>query len=515
MALNVKSIKKWNLWIIRITPAFCGALLTYFLNSTFSDDSWDSATISIYEATKDISLIDRWFLDASMFEQYWQIKLFIQLSEIVNVSYYQFHKLFLVLIVFFLIFTISSLVFRVTESKKWGFFAGIFCMLFPTWPLSSSSVLDYYLIALSMGLFGAKLFICSSSKILKFSGVVLILYSTGYAVMYVMAIIYILLYARISTKDQLKRILKSNLFLGLLVLLLGKYFLTRTIFPTKNRYQDYNKFLDLSSLDSWISILIGIKAFSSFIIYVAVMILLPFLLHIFLTRNLSIEAESAIKKGLGEVYKVRIVLLAFFGSTLPFIFVGKSTSLFWIEFNTGRHAIPLLVSLTLLLSVVGQNVTMLFRKNQFHRPIMILTFLSVFMLSLVPSAKSWSDRVEESRIRLAIIKTLKPYGESISPGIVRIQIKGSKNYTANASDASLVMFRISGNFNAQTSIIAEQFEAKIDMSGILQESNSARDSNIKLASECTTYILLESNNDPGHLLKNLEYRVLQNKFICP
>jgi hypothetical protein len=77
------------------------------------------------------------------------------------------------------------------------------------------------------------------------------------------------------------------------------------------------------------------------------------------------------------------------------------------------------------------------------------------------------------------------------------------------------MFRISGNFNAQTSIIAEQFEAKIDMSGILQESNSARDSNIKLASECTTYILLESNNDPGHLLKNLEYRVLQNKFICP
>jgi hypothetical protein len=73
----------YALVINQIGPILIGALVIFAMNWFFVADSWDSATIPIYEITDLDTIMENWFLDAAMFEQYVQVEFFTLVARFV------------------------------------------------------------------------------------------------------------------------------------------------------------------------------------------------------------------------------------------------------------------------------------------------------------------------------------------------------------------------------------------------------------------------------------------------
>jgi hypothetical protein len=500
-------------WILMYLPALFSASLMFLLNKPFLDDSWDSAVLPIYEITRLDYLLDEWFLNASIFEQYFQVKFFLFTANWLDISYFSIHKIFLSLIAFLIVSEVTHLVTNVTQNRNWGLFGGIFAALFPTWPLSIASVLDFYLLALWLGLIGVRTFTQSTKKSSRTLGLIAFLFSTGYAVMYPICISLFLIYKYLGLDSRVNPTLLRKLFWILFSTLLSKFVITRLLFPARENFEGYNSFLNLIYFESWISVFTGVKAYSSFALYFAIVILVPICIQSLLSTSKTAQSMTYLLINPRSNSLLKFCILLIFASVLPFIFVGKSTSLFWIEYNTGRHAIPLIMALPLALSILGQSILEATKFLRFSRIPMAISITLIFSVSIFIGSKSWVQRIEESRIRTAVYQALEPWSDKIAPGLVRIELQGPRPYSANTLDAALLMFRLTNNLYHYTILRTDGLGA-VESFPTFSQLRQSRYPFQKNSTNCKSDFLLNVNSDPGTLLSNLNYKVVNYSQSC-
>lgn len=499
--------------ILIYLPALFSASLIILLNKPFLDDSWDSAVLPIYEITKLDYLLDEWFLNASLFEQYFQVKVFLLAANWLDISYFSIHKIFLSLIAFLIVSEVTYLVLNVTQNRNWGLFGGIFAALFPTWPLSIASVLDFYLLALWLGLIGVRTFTQSKKRSSRSLGLLAMLLSTGYAVMYPICISIFLIYKYLGLISGVDPKLLKRLFWILFSTLLSKFVITRLLLPARENFEGYNSFLNPVNFDSWFSVFIGFKAFSSFTLYFAIIILVPICIYSLLSTTKTAQPLTYMRLSPRSNSLLKFSIILIFSSILPFIFVGKSTSLFWIEYNTGRHAIPLIMALPLALSILGQSILEATKFLRFSRIPMAISITLIFSVSIFIGSKSWVQRIEESRIRMAVYQALEPWSDKIAPGLVRIELQGPRPYSANTLDAALLMFRLTNNLYHYTILRTDGLGA-VESLPTLSQLRQSRYPFQKNSTNCKSDFLLNVNSDPGTLLSNLNYKVVNYSQSC-
>jgi len=141
-----------------------------------------------------------------------------------------------------------------------------------------------------------------------------------------------------------------------------------------------------------------------------------------------------------------------FAATIPYIAVGKSTSLFWIEFNTGRHAIPLMISLSIFLSVLGSQLFQFYKLDVGHRLLKGSVVLALIATSVFSMSKSFNIRLENQNLIEKISNSLKDANFKPSPGLVNIYLSDQPNINLNARDSALMMFRLTHDLKTYTSI---------------------------------------------------------------
>jgi hypothetical protein len=443
---------------ISIYSLLFAAVVSFLRISPFKDDSWDSAVLPIYESLKIESLLTRWFEDASMFEQLIQIRVFMEVAELIGAEYFEIRKYFLVIVTALIAERVSWMVMRLTNSANLALISGVISSLFPTWPLSASSVLDYYVLALYLGVVGSQLVALTERWTIFFFGISFIFFATGYAVMFALIPILVLLFT--NTKIE-PNFISSRLRLSLVFLaVFFKFAVTRIFFPSKSRFAEYNRFLELDSLQSWQTIVLGLKAYSSFLLLLSLLVVIP-VLYLFIVKPLPAM------EFVGWTSKERITML--YGSlllpaaVLPYVIVGKSTSLFWIDFNTGRHAIPLLYVLPVLLAIISDRLSFLL-KNFGRRsalPISI-SYIFIFVSILVPHQQSWNQRVNEANIRTEILEILVSNKFVPQNGVVGILLPSSFRYEANVFDSNLLVFRSTNTLSHFASISSNEANLRLD-----------------------------------------------------
>lgn len=443
-------------WIL--TLSFSLAIsISYIRLRPFNDDSWDSARLPIFKSSTNTSfLLDRWFGDASMFEQLVQVRIFFGLSDMIGMEYYAFRKVFLIILSALIASHVAWVILILTDKPKLALFGSILSIFFPTWPISSSSVLDYYVLALFLGTLGSQLAVQSKGKLGLCLGLVMILFSTGYGVMNSLIPIFMLLL--MSCKSKYTSFERRKRFLVVILFISVKYATSRLLFPPKGQYEGYNQILRPDSSENWTTIVLGAKAYSSFLLPLAIVISIP-VLHILIFSRFN--NENSLERKSENRLTLLLSCLLFPAAVVPYVLVGKSTSLFWIEFNSGRHAIPLLYVIPICLAVVSNQLISLSQSlgNELYWSLQI-AYLLIFIVFLIPHQKSWNQRLHESNIRQSIMELVSSNRLTVMNGTVNVIIPKRLNYEANVFDANLLFLRATGGLSHFATVTSDLAKAR-------------------------------------------------------
>jgi hypothetical protein len=141
-------------------------------------------------------------------------------------------------------------------------------------------------------------------------------------------------------------------------------------------------------------------------------------------------------------------------SIVPYLAVGKSTSLFWIDYWTGRHSLPLMPSIALLTGKFADH----FFSSATYRVRYIIYPLSILMtiapLSLL-QARDMLDKYHHQQVRNAIKTELIKVRDDIDSGILRVQIKNTGQFALNGDESNLLAYEVFGDLKTYTLISSD------------------------------------------------------------
>lgn len=487
----------------------------YYQTSKFDDDSWDSAVIPIYQDTGLENLLNDWFIDASMFEQYLQVLSFVQLANFFSIDYYTLHKCFILLIGPLLIFETMRVTRLLTrDNKTWVLLSGLFVATFPTWPLSVSSVLDYYLLAIWLCMLGSRLAFVNN-KAATTAGFTLIIFSTGYGVLHVLSILFLVIHYFESKKNGLRSIVKfgrlsSNdlTLLAAIMIMVCKFIILRVFFPPSEAYVGYNSVTyNLENL-SLPGLFYSIKSFTSFLLY-PILLIVPATMGLLLSKRKFFLNKSVDELQNRQIYFAFLLVV---GSIFPYVLVGKSTSLFWIEFNSGRHAIPLMITLAILVGVLGSRIFTIFNEVLSYKYLLTLVFSSMLLISIFCSIKSLNVRLNYYREVNEIQKTLASSKVDFEPGLINIYVSNQRDLSLNPRDAALLMYRLTGELHFYTIVTGDLNQLSTSMPD--PESPLLVGYPIELIhSDCVTNLVL-SQKPPASLQASTSYSLVDSVVRC-
>jgi hypothetical protein len=213
------------------------------------------------------------------------------------------------------------------------------------------------------------------------------------------------------------------------------FFVTKKWFnPSYGLYEGYNELLPWDQLNSLKAILYGLIDYSTFLVIPAIC-LIPLLLRI-----LS-QTSSPIPSGRMDLCLVMNSIVLFFAGALPYLVVGKSTSLFEIHDWTQRQAILISLPVSLLAGIfIEQSMKMREGRigRNFYLPVLYFVSLTLPIYFL-------SSGVSEKLNRLSFDQDLVDYlRENIQPlpaGIVKIEFEKLPTPNPRVYESNYLFYR--------------------------------------------------------------------------
>lgn len=122
-------------------------------------DAWDGAIISYAASIQDFSGVKNWFFESGWPLQYFQILMFNEVANILNVKYETVNNLSII----FLMSICSSEVYlfsreKLQHSKYISYMSVVVFLAFPAWLVLTSNVMAYHFLCLTSALLGLRFF---------------------------------------------------------------------------------------------------------------------------------------------------------------------------------------------------------------------------------------------------------------------------------------------------------------------------------------------------------------------
>jgi hypothetical protein len=222
------------------------------------------------------------------------------------------------------------------------------------------------------------------------------------------------------------------------------------MFPTTGQYAQYNSLvLPLSPLEL-IDFGYGVKSFSSFLFYPAALSLIGIFFVVLREKSESSQAKIDLysRTFRRSLWLSSLILLS---AILPYLLVGKSTSLFWLDFYSGRHSFPLVAPLALMLAVIGNFITSTVNAR-LGMKFFSIVIVSTLFFNLALFGKDINKKVREERALLTIANSLSPILSLVPSGKVSIVIENSKSINVNVYESLYFWFRISRDVDSSVQI---------------------------------------------------------------
>ncbi|MEO0015607.1 MAG: hypothetical protein RL589_88 [Actinomycetota bacterium] len=433
------------------------AFVAFPLLGLFHHDFWDGTRIAYARDSNDFSGVRFWLFSASLEGQYFQEYLVNTVGDFIGLS-----GLFLdhLLVIFALIVLIREVTIFSRDYLRVRtqllVIPGIIVAVFPSLSLTVSSVLTFYITSLALGWYTSRKFSSSLgiARILAFLGII---YSFEYAVMILVCPILVLFYSLTKNTIPTKIELKSTWPVVCIFSSALGYKLVMMIFNQPDGPMlGYNAIRIPNTIDGLSQLAYATKSFSSFLLYPALTIF-PLWIYAYLRYDYEFSNQASDYQPRLTRVLVVFILIA---SVLPYLAVGKSTSLFWLDFWSGRHSFALIPALAIFsVSVLDWLLCHLGgipHKNV--KFVVISTSLIIVTLSSILLFRVMGTKYLEQQNRLAVIETLKLKSNEIYPGAARIYVKNSEFLEMNTDEANYLMYKVKGNL-ATYSVFSKLDEA--------------------------------------------------------
>jgi len=444
-----------NLTQIRNLPVFLILAISSSLPFAIffvSIDTWDGSLLSLDYSTGDYGISYGWLSkSASMHEQFFSFFMLSSFAHIIDLNFVLVSKSFTLVAIYLL----ASEVYRLSRggfqlSKVWSLFASYFVITFPAYTLLVSSVLHYYIWCIAIGWYCARKFVTTKSRFTVSLSALFLIFSFSYGVMRVLVPCIVLCLTSIKEDSGFRESAQSIKFKMIATLSIVTYILDKLMFPTTGQYAEYNSLvLPLSPLEL-IDFGYGVKSFSSFLFYPAALSLIGIFFVVLREKNESSQDKIDLysRTFRRSLWLSSLILLS---AILPYLLVGKSTSLFWLDFYSGRHSFPLVAPLALMLAVIGNFITSAVNARLGMKFFSVI-IVSTLFFNLALFGKDINKKVREERALLTIANSLSPILSLVPSGKVSIVIENSKSINVNVYESLYFWFRISGDVDSSVQI---------------------------------------------------------------
>ncbi|NBU81604.1 MAG: hypothetical protein EBS55_08155 [Flavobacteriaceae bacterium] len=410
-------------------------------------DFWDGTYISYATETNDYSQLHKWFSMSSVQLQYYLILGVDSIANLLNLPFTRVNAVLncIILLLFLLEFRkISEKYFHFTSLEK--LLAGVVLAIFPAFSLFSSSVLTFYLVSLFLGWHGSRKYV-ESIKWKKLGYFVIIVVSFQYQVMLLVNIVLVTGYSAI--KFPKSRIYNSNLIFVFLSSVLFKI-LAQIYNAPSGLYENYNKIKNPLNSDKVIDFFYGVKSYSSFLL-ISIFAITPVLIYMFFknsqSRNATNGYHELTKSNTESIFCVSLLL----GSITPFLLVGKSTSLFWLDFWSGRHSIPLAPALGLFSAKLLKMLSL-----DLPSKLKVKTgIISVILVVGLCSSLIMRDFLQKNQLlnlKYGITSSLIESKIEIPEGYVNVQVSGVIPFEFTPLESNYLMYKVTDNLNHYSKI---------------------------------------------------------------
>lgn len=425
----------------------------------FHYDFWDGSRIALAQSTNDFSGVRLWFFSASVEGQYFQEYFFNLIADFLKIPELTISHILVVTSVAVIIreVTIIAKDFLMVRKELLPI-PGLIVAIFPSLSLNVSSVLTYYMTSISIGWYCARKFATSIGKVrlLAFLGII---YTFQYGVMNLVCPTLVLFFTIVRSNNVKSEFFKKfKLVIIIFAVAIGFKIFMLIYNQPSGEYLNYNKISVPTELAGISELIYGIKSFSSFFLY-SILLILPTFIWGFFLRDSQFKPLKKIGE---ERYKRASILAVLFSTIVPYLLVGKSTSLFWLDYWTGRHSFALIPSLALFSVLVLDWLLKLLEPISVRQIQIIITFSSlvIIFMSAFLFVRVLGVKYLEQQNRISLVKTLASVREEILPGTVNVSITNSEFLNLNSDEANYLMYKVKGNLYSYTTVESNNNESQ-------------------------------------------------------
>ena len=428
---NYRKIK-FSLTSLEVIPIFfTGLLVSAIPLSTFREDLWDGVIIDFNLSQHRLPVLQDWFYSSGWELQYLLLKSQYHLAALLNVPT---RNLILICSSIALIslaievYILSKKFFKI--ERHGAVFSGILLLVFPTWNVLASSVMNIHIICLYLGMLGTRLFF-TRNLFRKILAVFLILASFQLNSLILFIPTLIIAIHKMNQSYNKQRTFKTDVFL--ISLLSFSYFIFMRIFnPNYGLYANYNHFVLPTSVSGLKNYILNTFSFTSFLIVPAFALILS-LFFFSKSRNINLSSTSS-----ANPYLWLITLCV--AASFPYIVVGKSTNLFEFEDWTQRQSFLLIIPISILTSLIVSDFTKNM-KSKWEVQKKFTIFLLVGLIPLVLLFSGFSVKLSRQGFERELVSALRNYPIHPSPGIFQINGSGIPGPDFRNYESNYLLFR--------------------------------------------------------------------------
>jgi hypothetical protein len=455
---------KFSLTSLEVIPIFfTGLLVSAIPLSTFREDLWDGVIIDFNLSQHRLPVLRDWFYSSGWELQYLLLKSQYHLAALLNVPT---RNLILICSSIALIalaievYILSKKFFKI--ERNCAVFSGILLLVFPTWNVLASSVMNIHIICLYLGMLGARLFF-TRNLFRKILALFLILASFQLNSLILFIPTLIIAIHKTNQHDNKQRTFNKDVLL--ISLLSFSYFIfMRSFNPNYGLYANYNHFVLPTSVPGLKNYILNAFSFTSFLI-VPILAFLLSLLFFAKFENINLKSTSS-----ANPYLWLITLCV--ASSFPYIVVGKSTNLFEFVDWTQRQSFVLVIPITILTSLIVSDFT----KNVNGRWKVRKKFTIFLLVGLVPLMllfSGFSAKLNRQGFEKELVSALRNYPIHPSPGIFQINGSGIPGPDFRNYESNYLLFRAYSSAS-WWSLVQEDRNELFDYPSWLDSENASR-----------------------------------------
>jgi hypothetical protein len=325
--------------------------------------------------------------------------------------------------------------------------------------LTVSSVLVYYISCLSIGWFCARKFIEATRgwRVLAFLGMI---FTFEYGVMILVCPVLVLFFlVNKNGGGSTKNLKDLKPFLLVTLSAIGFKMFLLVFNQPEGPMLGYNQIKIPLNLGELSQFAYGIKSYSSFLLY-PILVIFPAWLWAF-TQS-QVKQTINIENSLSSVNRV-LILVLLLASVAPYLLVGKSTSLFWLDFWSGRHSFALIPALALFsISILDWFLDRI-------SPISVrqLNFVSAYISIIIICLSSLllfrvlGVKYLEQQNRLGVIQSLDTVEDDILPGFATVYVKDSEFLELNPDESNYLMYKVKRNLDTFTLVLPSMTKPEV------------------------------------------------------